>query len=161
MDPTALLPGAIAAQMQIGNQSRFALSLKRPGLPLLTWDTVQTPEHDLLGSLSSARFGRPRRATRQLAGLLASREQTTPEALGAQSCSISPAPLVPAHVRVRSAASGVSDTLGVHLAWSAARQAPRSMGFSRREHCSGSPCLPQGIFPTQGSNSSAALQADS
>ena len=31
-------------------------------------------------------------------------------------------------------------------------QAPLSMGFSRQEHWSGSLCLLQGIFPTQGSN---------
>ena len=36
--------------------------------------------------------------------------------------------------------------------WSAARQAPLSMGFSRQEYWSGLPCLLQGIFPTQGSN---------
>ena len=40
-----------------------------------------------------------------------------------------------------------SDTL-----WSAARQAPLSMGFSRQEHWSGCHALLQGIFPTQGLN---------
>ena len=34
-----------------------------------------------------------------------------------------------------------------------ARQAPLSMGFSRQESWSGLPCLLQGVFPTQGSNS--------
>ena len=36
--------------------------------------------------------------------------------------------------------------------WTAAHQAPLSMGFSRREYWSGLPCLPPGIFPTQGLN---------
>ena len=37
--------------------------------------------------------------------------------------------------------------------WTAALQAPLSIGFSRQEHCGGLPCPPlQGIFPTQGSN---------
>ena len=36
--------------------------------------------------------------------------------------------------------------------WTVAPQAPLSMGFSRQEHCSGLPCLLQGIFMTQGSN---------
>ena len=31
-------------------------------------------------------------------------------------------------------------------------KAPLPMGFPRQEHWSGSPCLLQGIFPTQGSN---------
>ena len=35
--------------------------------------------------------------------------------------------------------------------WTVARQAPLSMGFSRQEYWSGLPCLPPGIFPTQGS----------
>ena len=34
----------------------------------------------------------------------------------------------------------------------AARRAPPSMGFSRQQSCSGWPCPPPGIFPTQGSN---------
>ena len=34
--------------------------------------------------------------------------------------------------------------------WTTARQAPLSRGFSRQEHWSGLPCLPLGIFPTQG-----------
>ena len=34
--------------------------------------------------------------------------------------------------------------------WTAARQAPLSMGLSRQEHCSGLPFLLQGIFLTQG-----------
>ena len=40
----------------------------------------------------------------------------------------------------------------VHLLvtpWTAARQAPLSMGFSRQEHWSGLPFLLQGTFPTQ------------
>ena len=37
--------------------------------------------------------------------------------------------------------------------WTAARQAPLSMGFSRQEHWSGCHALLQGIFQTQGSNS--------
>ena len=36
--------------------------------------------------------------------------------------------------------------------WTVARQAPLSMGFSRREYKSGLSCSPPGIFPTQGSN---------
>ena len=36
--------------------------------------------------------------------------------------------------------------------WTVTCQAPLSMGFSRRDHWSGLPCLLQGIFPTQGSN---------
>ena len=36
--------------------------------------------------------------------------------------------------------------------WTAARQAPPSMGFSRQEHCAGCHFLFQGILPTQGSN---------
>ena len=36
--------------------------------------------------------------------------------------------------------------------WTAACQAPRSMGFSRQEYWSGSPCLLQRIFPTLESN---------
>ena len=36
--------------------------------------------------------------------------------------------------------------------WAAAHQAPPSGGFSRQERCSGLPCPPPGIFPTQGSN---------
>ena len=36
--------------------------------------------------------------------------------------------------------------------WTVARQAPRSMGFSRQEYWSGCPSLLHGIFPTQGSN---------
>ena len=36
--------------------------------------------------------------------------------------------------------------------WTAAHQAPPSIGFSRQEHWSGCHCLLQGIFPTQGSN---------
>ena len=36
--------------------------------------------------------------------------------------------------------------------WTAAHQAPRSMGFPRQEHWSGPPFLLQGIFPTPGSN---------
>ena len=37
--------------------------------------------------------------------------------------------------------------------WTAVLQVPVSMGFSRQEYWSGLPCLPQGIFLTQGSNS--------
>ena len=36
--------------------------------------------------------------------------------------------------------------------WTAARQAPLSMGFSRQEYWSGLHALLQGVFPTQGSN---------
>ena len=36
--------------------------------------------------------------------------------------------------------------------WTVAHLAPLSMGFSRREHWSGLPCLLQGVFSTQGSN---------
>ena len=36
--------------------------------------------------------------------------------------------------------------------WAVARQAPWSMGFSRREYWSGLPFPLQGIFPTQGWN---------
>ena len=36
--------------------------------------------------------------------------------------------------------------------WTAAHQAPLSMGFSRQEDCSGLPCPPPEIFPTQGWN---------
>ena len=36
--------------------------------------------------------------------------------------------------------------------WTAARQAPLSMGFFRQEYWSGLHVLLQGIFPTQGSN---------
>ena len=47
--------------------------------------------------------------------------------------------------------------------WTIALQAPLSMGFSRREHWSGLPCLPPRDLLTQGSGSSAspALQAAS
>ena len=38
------------------------------------------------------------------------------------------------------------------ILWTAARQAPLSMGFSRQEYWSGLPCPIQGIFLTQGSN---------
>ena len=36
--------------------------------------------------------------------------------------------------------------------WTVARQAPLSVGFSRREYWSGLPCPPPGIFLTLGSN---------
>ena len=36
--------------------------------------------------------------------------------------------------------------------WTAALQAPLSVGFSRQEYWSGLPCPSPGIFPTQGSN---------
>ena len=36
--------------------------------------------------------------------------------------------------------------------WTIARQAPLSMGFSRREYWSRLPCPPLGDLPTQGSN---------
>ena len=36
--------------------------------------------------------------------------------------------------------------------WTAAYQAPLSMGFSRQEYRSGAAMPPPGIFPTQGSN---------
>ena len=34
--------------------------------------------------------------------------------------------------------------------WTAARQAPLSMGFSRQEYWSGFPCLPPGDLPNPG-----------
>ena len=37
--------------------------------------------------------------------------------------------------------------------WTVACQAPLSMGFSEQEYCSVLPCILQGIFLTQGSNS--------
>ena len=37
--------------------------------------------------------------------------------------------------------------------WTSARQAPQSIGFFRQDYQSGLPCLPSGIFLTQGSNS--------
>ena len=46
--------------------------------------------------------------------------------------------------------------------WTAARQAPLSMGFSRPEHWSGSPCPSPGDLPDPGIEPrSLALQADS
>ena len=36
--------------------------------------------------------------------------------------------------------------------WTAAHQAPLSMGFSRQEYWSGLPCPPPGHLPTQGLN---------
>ena len=49
--------------------------------------------------------------------------------------------------------------------WTAARQAPLSMGFSRRACSSGSPCPPPGGLPDPGielvSLTSPALQVDS
>ena len=46
--------------------------------------------------------------------------------------------------------------------WTAARQAPVSMGFSRREHWSGLPCPPPGDLPNPGIEPrSPALQVDS
>ena len=63
---------------------------------------------------------------------------------------------------LRSVASLVSDSA---TPWTAAHQAPLSMGFSRQEHWSGLPCLPPGDLPHPGiepkSLSSPALQADS
>ena len=45
--------------------------------------------------------------------------------------------------------------------WTAAHQAPLSMGFSRREHWSGMPCPSPGGLPHSGINpDSPALQAD-
>ena len=53
----------------------------------------------------------------------------------------------------------------VMTSWSAARQAPLSMGFSRQEYWSGLPCPPPGDLPNAGieptSPASPALQADS
>ena len=43
--------------------------------------------------------------------------------------------------------SVVSDSA---TAWTAALQAPLSMGFSRQEHCSGLPCPPPGDLPDPG-----------
>ena len=34
--------------------------------------------------------------------------------------------------------------------WTAVRQAPLSMGFSRQDYCSGSPCPPPGDLPDPG-----------
>ena len=46
--------------------------------------------------------------------------------------------------------------------WTAARQAPLSMGFSRPEHWSGLPCPPPGDLPDPGiAPTSPALQAAS
>ena len=46
--------------------------------------------------------------------------------------------------------------------WTAACQAPLSMGFHRREYCSGLPCPPPGDLPNPGIEPmSPALQADS
>ena len=46
--------------------------------------------------------------------------------------------------------------------WTAARQAPLSMGFSRQEDWSGLPCPPPGDLPDPGIRPrSPALQADS
>ena len=49
--------------------------------------------------------------------------------------------------------------------WTVARQAPLSMGFSRKEYWSGLPCPPPGDLPNPGVKSaspeSPALQADS
>ena len=61
-----------------------------------------------------------------------------------------------------SVASVVSDSASP---WTAALQAPRSMGFSRQESWSGLPCPPPGDLPSSGikptSPSSPALQVDS
>ena len=40
----------------------------------------------------------------------------------------------------------------VETPWTVANQAPLSMGFSSQEYWSGLPCLPPGIFLTQGLN---------
>jgi len=46
--------------------------------------------------------------------------------------------------------------------WTAAHQAPLSMGFSRQEYCSGLPCPPPGDLPNPGIEPrSPSLQADS
>ena len=46
--------------------------------------------------------------------------------------------------------------------WIVAHQAPLSMGFSRREYCSGLPCPPPGDLPNPGTEPrSPALQTDS
>ena len=46
--------------------------------------------------------------------------------------------------------------------WTAARQAPLSMGFSREEYCSGLPCPSPGDLPNPGTEPrSPALQVDS
>ena len=58
-----------------------------------------------------------------------------------------------------SVASDVSDSATL---WTAARQAPPSMGFSRRESWSGLPCPPPGDLPNPGIElTSPTLQADS
>ena len=48
------------------------------------------------------------------------------------------------HVCACSVASGISDSA---TPWTVAHQAPLSMGFSRQEHWSGSPCPPWGDLP--------------
>ena len=48
---------------------------------------------------------------------------------------------------VRASHSVVSDSA---TPWTVARQAPLSMGFSRREHCSGFPSPPLGDLPNPG-----------
>ena len=58
-------------------------------------------------------------------------------------CQISPG-LQDACVLIASVASVVSDAA---TSWTAAHQAPLSMGFSRQEYWSGLPCPPQGDLP--------------
>ena len=48
---------------------------------------------------------------------------------------------------VRSVTSVGPDSV---TSWTAAHQAPLSMGFSKQEYWSGSPCPPPGIFPNLG-----------
>ena len=61
-----------------------------------------------------------------------------------------------------SVASAVPDSA---MLWTAARQAPLSMGTSRQEDWSGLPCPPPGDLPSPGikpaSPASPAMQADS
>ena len=65
-------------------------------------------------------------------------------------------------IRCGSVASVVSDTAAP---WTAAHQAPLSMGFSRQEYWSGLPCPPPGGLPDPGiqpaSPASLASQTDS
>ena len=62
-------------------------------------------------------------------------------------------------VHASSVASVVSNSVTL---WTAARQAPLSMGFSRQEYWSGSPCPPPGDLSDPGIElESPAVQVDS
>ena len=56
------------------------------------------------------------------------------------------------HVCPKSLQSCTLCDLMVVTLWTAAQQAPLSMGFFRQEYWSGLPCPPPGIFSTKGSN---------